>query len=445
MARQSLRYLAYALGLLSAGMGAAHRFRVRSPQGVWLALVKLISGAFAPYLAILGLLGAVLGLLARAPLALAAGLFGAWSAARYMRQALSMPDMLAGAFGADWQRQLSPAQAERLTPGRWTWRPYRPPEPRWQRDVVFHTITGTDRALLCDIWEPPAGTPRSGLAFVYFHGSGWHFGDKDFGTRPFFRHLAARGHVIMDVAYRLCPEVKWRDMLADVKHALAWMKTHAAEFGVDPRRVVAAGGSAGGHLALLAAYTAGCRDLTPADLAATDLTVCGVASWYGPTDMNVYYEYADTPFGQATPEPGNAAEMQMGIFKRMGFDLATPAHWRPGITVQENMMRALFGGTPGEVPEEYRLASPVAHAGPHCPPTLLLQGEHDSIVSAVAVRALADRLRGVGVPVVHIEYPCTEHAFDLILPQISPSAQASWYEAERFLALMAAQQSCNPL
>jgi len=438
MASKSLRCLAYALGLLSAGMGAAHQFRVRSPQGVWLALVKLMSGALAPYLAIAGLLSAVLGLLAWAPLALAAGLFGAWSAARYVREALSMPDMLAGAFGADWRRRLSPAQTERFAERRWTWRPPQPPEPHWRRDIAFYTIPGTGRVLRCDLWEPPVGTPPSGLAFVYFHGSGWHFGNKDFGTRPLFRHLAGQGHVIMDVDYRLCPEVQWRDMLADVKHALAWIKTHAAEFGVDPKRVVAAGGSAGGHLALLAAYTAGCRDLTPPDLVEADLTVCGVASWYGPTDMNVYYTYADQLFGQAMPERNNAAQRQMDLFKRMGFDLAAPAHWRPGMTVQENMMRALFGGTPGEVPEEYRLASPITHAGPGCPPTLLLQGEHDSIVSAEAVRALADRLRGVGVPVVHVEYPCTEHAFDLILPQFSPAAQASWYETERFLALLTA-------
>jgi acetyl esterase/lipase len=37
-----------------------------------------------------------------------------------------------------------------------------------------------------------------------------------------------------------------------------------------------------------------------------------------------------------------------------------------------------------------------------------------------------------------VEYPCTEHAFDLILPQFSPAAQASWYETERFLALLTA-------
>jgi hypothetical protein len=102
------------------------------------------------------------------------------------------------------------------------------------------------------------------------------------------------------------------------------------------------------------------------------------------------------------------------------------------------MMGALFGGTPEELPEEYRLASPVTYIGRHCPPTLLLQGADDFIVSAEAVQRMADELRQVGVPVVYVEYPQTDHAFDLILPQISPPAQAALYETERFLAHLSA-------
>lgn len=45
------------------------------------------------------------------------------------------------------------------------------------------------------------------VTLIYFPGSGWWVLDKDFGPRPFFRQLVAQGHMIMDVAYRLCPEV----------------------------------------------------------------------------------------------------------------------------------------------------------------------------------------------------------------------------------------------
>ena len=62
--------------------------------------------------------------------------------------------------------------------------------------------------------------------------------DKDFQTRPFFRHLVAQGHTVMDVAYRLCPEVDIYGMVGDVKRAIAWMKTNASRYGVNPEKIV---------------------------------------------------------------------------------------------------------------------------------------------------------------------------------------------------------------
>ena len=117
---------------------------------------------------------------------------------------------------------------------RWNLRLPHTGEPRWEQDIPFWTIPGTDRKLLCDIWQPPAGVPPSGLAFVYLHGSAWWILDKDLGTRPLFRHLAAQGHVIMDVAYRLCPEVDIYGMVGDVKRAVAWMKANGAHYQVNP-------------------------------------------------------------------------------------------------------------------------------------------------------------------------------------------------------------------
>ncbi len=67
----------------------------------------------------------------------------------------------------------------------------------------------------------------SGLAYIYLHGSGFFVADKDFGTSPFFNHLLAQGHSVMDVAYRLCPEVDFYRMIGDVKRAVAWMQKNA--------------------------------------------------------------------------------------------------------------------------------------------------------------------------------------------------------------------------
>jgi len=66
-------------------------------------------------------------------------------------------------------------------------------EPRWEQDIPFWTIAITDRKLLCEIWQPPAGIEPSGIAFIYLHGSAWWVFDKDFQTRPFFCQLLPKG------------------------------------------------------------------------------------------------------------------------------------------------------------------------------------------------------------------------------------------------------------
>ena len=95
----------------------------------------------------------------------------------------------------------------------------------------------------------------------------------------------------MDVAYRLCPEVDIYGMIGDVKRAVAWMKANAARYQVNPERIVLGGGSAGGHLALLAAYAPHHPLLTPPDVQGCDLSVRAVVSYYGPTDLRAVYEH----------------------------------------------------------------------------------------------------------------------------------------------------------
>jgi hypothetical protein len=105
-----------------------------------------------------------------------------------------------------------------------------------ERDVAYWTVPGTDRQLLADLWQPPEGTQPSGLAFIYRHGGGHASGDKGGPTEPWFRHLAAQGHVVMDVAYRFCPETNVPGMQGDVKRAIVWMKRNAAHYGGGWRR-----------------------------------------------------------------------------------------------------------------------------------------------------------------------------------------------------------------
>ena len=102
-----------------------------------------------------------------------------------------------------------------------------------------------------------------------------------------------------------------------------------------------------------------------------------------------------------------------------------------------DLFPTILGGAPDEVPEAYELLSPASHVGPHCPPTLLLQGSDDIFRLEPSVRRLHTSLLEAGVPSVLVDFPHTDHAFDLVLPRLSPAAQAAAYDLERFLGLLA--------
>jgi len=122
-----------------------------------------------------------------------------------------------------------------------------------QQTLVFATVDGHPLAL--DVYRPPVTGPVP--AVIVLHGGGWSGGDK--GETPLQNErLAAQGYAVFDVQYRLAPQFTWKAAIGDVKCAIGWVKQHARQAGVeiDPARVTLLGRSAGGHLALMAAYTA---------------------------------------------------------------------------------------------------------------------------------------------------------------------------------------------
>jgi acetyl esterase/lipase len=439
--RKTLRLLAYLLAFLSAGMSLLLFHKNKAPQGFMLWFPKLVAGALSPFFALAGALGVVLGAISNAPLAVLSGLIGAGAMARYVRRVTAPHAGFEKAFGPGWAERIPQERRRRLLPQRWTWKLTPVPELHWERDLPFWTLPGTSRKLLCDVWRPPAGVQPSGLAFIYFHGSAWFMMDKDYGTRPFFRHLAGQGHVVMDVAYRLAPEADMTGMVGDVKRAVAWMKANAGEYGVNPQCIVVGGGSAGGHLALLAAYSPDHAELTPDDVPDADLAVRGVIAEYGPANLAACYYHTNqhkiprpAPGHSHSPSPAAGAmaiRMKSVLgdnYVRLGFEKGLDA----GSFVK------LFGGDPDELPETYALFSPLTHVHPGCPPTLLIQGEDDLITPLGATRDLYNRLVRAGVPAVLVVFPHTDHGFDLLLPELSPSAQAALHDVERFLAVLAA-------
>ena len=236
---------------------------------------------------------------------------------------------------------------------------------------TFATVRGQELKL--DVY--PAQTPQqtlTGPAIIVVHGGSWSAGNKsDFAHWD--RWLSAEGYTVFDIQYRVAPQPNWREATGDVRTAVGWVKQHAAEFQVDPDRIALLGRSAGGHLALLAAYTPGNGGRTY-----TDTHVRAVVSLYGPTDLAWGYTH--------------------------------PA--RPDVIDGPGTLRRFLGGTPESVPNAYWEASPINHVGAETLPTLLLHGERDLLVGPQHARRLSEKLARAHVPFQAVYLPYALHGFD---------------------------------
>lgn len=413
---------------------------LHQPTTLQLWMVKVFTSAISPFLFLSGLFIAIIGLIINSFVIIVIGSFSALLYLIHIVRISSASDAANSfeqAFGMQWEDRINKERKTYFLPKRYVLRLPNSPDPVFNQNISFYTIPGTSRQLLCDIWQPPKHIKNSGLAFIYLHGSAWTALDKDYGTRTFFRHLAAQGHVIMDVAYRLFPETDFMGMVHDAKHAIGWMKANAALYGINPDRIVIGGGSAGAHIALLAAYTSQNNQFMPMDLETVDLSVCGVISLYGQADLKATYyhtaQHLTTGSVLANKGKENSDSMPQWIRKRMGENyhrLGFDKNTEPG------RLSPILGGIPDKKPEAYSMFSPITHIHKDCPITLIIHGEQDILAPVKAIRQLYSGLRQADVPAVMQLLPQTDHAFDLILPKISPSAHNAFYETERFLALM---------
>lgn len=138
--------------------------------------------------------------------------------------------------------------------------PKKEPELLVPKSVTYKEASGDKLKL--DIYAPvdaKAGDNRT--AIVFFFGGGWSGGTpKQF--EPFARHFAGLGCVAICADYRVSSRHKTTPVEAvrDAKSAIRFVREHAKDWGADPNRIVAAGGSAGGHLAACTALVPGFLD-----------------------------------------------------------------------------------------------------------------------------------------------------------------------------------------
>jgi len=242
------------------------------------------------------------------------------------------------------------------------------------RAVIYGTANGQELSL--DVWLP-AQPPPSGTrpAVVMIHGGGFVKGVR--GETPRWNDwLNQRGYAVFDITYRLAPPARWEQAPGDVVCALSWLHENAARFQVDPEQVLLFGRSAGGALALQAAYGSHDKSVT-SSCGGSPARVAAVLALFPPTDLTAWWQSA-------------------------------AVH---GLSRTDAQL--YNGGTPDQYPDRYRQASPINHIGSDLPPTLLVTGDNDHLVSASQPRAMADALASNRVPHQFVTLPFTDHDFDL--------------------------------
>ncbi len=240
-----------------------------------------------------------------------------------------------------------------------------------------------DKSLTLNVYQPLSPGKYPGVIQIY--GGAWRSGNAG-NDEQFSHYLASRGYVVVAIDYRHAPQYHFPAQLVDVKIAIEYVRSHAQDWEIDGDRLGIIGRSAGGHLATLAAYQPDAQPLQ------------AVVSYYGPVDLTA--GYIDPP----VPDPIDSRQV----------------------------MRDFLGGTPTDLPELYKQASPGQLVNRRLPPTLLVYGGQDHLVEARFGRKLAKNLQSFGTPTVFIEIPWANHAFDAIFN--GTSNQLALYYTERFLA-----------
>lgn len=109
---------------------------------------------------------------------------------------------------------------------------------------------GEDGRQRLDFWR---GKTESAPLILYVHGGAWTRGDKSYAIDAKADHFRRQGYAFASMNYRLVPDATVEDQAADVASAIAWLREKALKLGVDGRRIVLMGHSAGAHLAALVA------------------------------------------------------------------------------------------------------------------------------------------------------------------------------------------------
>jgi acetyl esterase/lipase len=243
------------------------------------------------------------------------------------------------------------------------------------RDLPYADYNG--RILRLDLYVPETGGALL-PAILYVRGGGWTGTTKKEAT--FMGPILAReGFVTAVIEYRSSNEAIAPANIQDCKAALRWLRANAKTYGIDPNRIGATGGSAGGHLVALLGTTNGVKELEGSGgNAEFSSDVQAVVDFCGPTDL---------------------------------LWVAIPEH-RKQFKVLYDVTAIYVGGPVDERRELAKLVSPLHHVSPSTVPMLIVHGEADAVVSVEESVILHDALKKAGTDVALRSLPGAGHSWD---------------------------------
>lgn len=223
-----------------------------------------------------------------------------------------------------------------------------------------HTYkTVGDVSLDIQVFTPDADSPHASRtdrpAIVFFFGGGWRGGSTG-QFKPHAKALADLGMVAATAEYRVLTRhgTSPIEAILDGKSAMGWMRQHAADFGVDPNRIAAGGGSAGGHVAACTAFTVHIK-----------------------------------------PEEGDALDHTpnaLALFNPV-LDVTAPSRWAERFNGRD------------------RDGSPLQGVCYNAPPAIVFHGDADTTVPILQAREFRDAMHRMDNTCELHEYPGEEHAF----------------------------------
>ncbi len=248
------------------------------------------------------------------------------------------------------------------------------------KSFTYKKVDGKD--LVLDFY--PSSTKKVAPIVIVIHGGSWRSGDSK-QLPELNSYLSLKGFNVAAINYRLAPVYKAPAPVEDTRAVINYLMTHATELNIDTAKIVLLGRSAGAQIALNAAYDF------------HNPNIKGVVSFYGPADM-----------------------VWGGQIKVSKLVLNTDL-------IYDNY----FGGSYKEVPNKFVESSGLESADSSSPPTLIIHGTIDPLVSFNHGLHLQKKLNTLKVPNYFLQLPFATHGCDYSLK--GPAGQVCTYAVERFV------------